>query len=88
MLHAHVPGSSVKLLFSVTTYDEDEESGYISLYNLLEWIRFKLLSNSPIDERWNLQDSLETAINSSGDVMFTATAEFHSRLKRGEKIKF
>lgn len=55
-------GSSVKLMFSVTTYDEDEESGYISLYNLLEWIRFKLLSNSPIDERWNLQDSLETVV--------------------------
>lgn len=55
-------GSSVKLLFSVTTYDEDKSSGYISLYNLLEWIRFKLLSNSPIGERWDLQSSLETAV--------------------------
>ena len=55
-------GSSVKLLFSVTTYDEDKESGYISLYNLLEWIRFKLLSNSPIGERWDLRSSLETAV--------------------------
>lgn len=35
-----------------------------------------------------IQDSVETALNSSGDVMFAATAEFHDRLKRGEKIDF
>lgn len=35
-----------------------------------------------------VQDSVETALNSSGDVMFAATAEFHDRLKRGEKIQF
>jgi len=35
-----------------------------------------------------IQDSVETALNSSGDVMFAATAEFHDRLKRGEKIEF
>lgn len=35
-----------------------------------------------------VQDSLETALNSSGDVMFAATAEFYDRLKRGEKIDF
>lgn len=35
-----------------------------------------------------VQDSVETALNSSGDVMFAATAEFHDRLKRGEEIKF
>ena len=35
-----------------------------------------------------IQDSVETALNSSGDVMFAATAEFHDRLKRGEEIKF
>lgn len=33
-----------------------------------------------------VQDSVETALNSSGDVMFCATAEYHERLKRGEKI--
>ena len=33
-----------------------------------------------------VQDSLETAINSSGDVIFCATAEYHDRLKKGEKI--
>ncbi len=33
-----------------------------------------------------VQDSVETALNSSGDVMFAATAEFHDRMKRGEKI--
>ena len=32
-----------------------------------------------------VQDSLETAINSSGDALFTATAEFCERIKRGEK---
>ena len=33
-----------------------------------------------------VQDSVETALNSSGDVMFAATAEYHDRMKRGEKI--
>ncbi|MBQ2704218.1 MAG: serine/threonine transporter SstT [Clostridia bacterium] len=35
-----------------------------------------------------VQDSLETAINSSGDVIFCATAEYRERLKRGEKVEF
>ena len=35
-----------------------------------------------------VQDSLETALNSSGDVMFAATAEFHDRMKRNEKVDF
>lgn len=34
-----------------------------------------------------VQDSIETALNSSGDVMFAATAEFHDRMKRGEKVE-
>lgn len=34
-----------------------------------------------------VQDSLETAINSSGDVIFCATAEFRDRMKKGEEIK-
>ncbi len=33
-----------------------------------------------------VQDSVETALNSSGDVMFAATAEYHDRMKRGEKV--
>ena len=33
-----------------------------------------------------VQDSVETALNSAGDVMFAATAEFHDRMKKGEKI--
>ena len=33
-----------------------------------------------------IQDSLETALNSSGDVLFTATAEFHDWKKRGKKL--
>ena len=35
-----------------------------------------------------VQDSLETAINSSGDVIFCATAEFRERMKNGEKVNF
>ena len=34
-----------------------------------------------------VQDSLETAINSSGDVIFCATAEYRERMKKSEKIK-
>ena len=35
-----------------------------------------------------IQDSLETALNSSGDVMFTACAEFREWKKQGKEIKF
>ncbi len=35
-----------------------------------------------------VQDSLETAINSSGDVLFCATAEFLEWKKNGKEIKF
>lgn len=34
-----------------------------------------------------IQDSCETAINSSTDVLFTATAEFYNRKKLGKEIK-
>ena len=35
-----------------------------------------------------VQDSLETALNSSGDAIFCATAEFRERIKSGEEISF
>lgn len=35
-----------------------------------------------------VQDSMETALNSSGDVLFTATAEYHDRMKAGEPVNF
>jgi serine/threonine transporter len=35
-----------------------------------------------------VQDSVETALNSSGDVLFTATAEYHDRMKAGEPVNF
>lgn len=35
-----------------------------------------------------IQDSLETAINSSGDVIFCATAEYREKMKKGENIDF
>lgn len=34
-----------------------------------------------------VQDSVETALNSSGDAMFTIAAEMHERIKRGEEVK-
>ena len=33
-----------------------------------------------------IQDSMETALNSSGDVLFTATAEFMEWKKEGKKL--
>ena len=33
-----------------------------------------------------IQDSCETALNSSSDVLFTATAEFRSRMKAGKDM--
>lgn len=35
-----------------------------------------------------IQDSCETAINSSGDVLFAATAEFRTWIKQGREVKF
>ena len=35
-----------------------------------------------------VQDSVETALNSSGDVLFTATAEYHDRRKAGKPVNF
>ena len=35
-----------------------------------------------------IQDSVETALNSSGDAMFTATADFYDRRKRGMEVNF
>ena len=35
-----------------------------------------------------VQDSFETAINSSGDVLFAATAEFREWIKEGKEVRF
>jgi serine/threonine transporter len=35
-----------------------------------------------------VQDSLETALNSSGDVMFAATAEYHQWIKEGKDLPY
>lgn len=35
-----------------------------------------------------IQDSFETAFNSAGDVIFTATAEYREWMKQGKKIEF
>lgn len=35
-----------------------------------------------------IQDSCETALNSAGDALFSATAEYHERAKKGEPVNF
>ncbi|MDO5859628.1 serine/threonine transporter SstT [Methanobrevibacter sp.] len=35
-----------------------------------------------------IQDSCETALNSAGDALFSATAEYHDRAKNGEEVNF
>ena len=35
-----------------------------------------------------IQDSVETALNSSGDAIFTAAAEYRSRMKAGQEVNF
>ena len=35
-----------------------------------------------------IQDSCETALNSAGDALFSATAEYHDRMKRGVPVNF
>jgi serine/threonine transporter len=35
-----------------------------------------------------VQDSVETALNSAGDVLFAATAEFREWIKEGKEVKF
>ena len=35
-----------------------------------------------------IQDSCETALNSAGDALFSSTAEYYERGKRGEDINF
>ncbi len=34
-----------------------------------------------------IQDSCETALNSSSDVLFTATAEYREMIKAGKEVK-
>ena len=35
-----------------------------------------------------IQDSCETALDSAGDALFTATAEYYDRIKKGEPVNF
>ena len=35
-----------------------------------------------------VQDSCETALNSAGDALFSATAEYHDRMKNGEPVNY
>ena len=44
--------STVNISIYVVTYDDDMEFGSESLYHLVEAIRFELLSNNPVNNRW------------------------------------
>ena len=35
-----------------------------------------------------IHDSCETALNSAGDVLFSATAEYHIRIKKGKPVNY
>ena len=50
-----------------------------------EKISFAL--NQRLPEDIVVQDSCETALNSSTDALFAATAEYHDRLNKGESIE-
>lgn len=57
--------STVELAIYVLTYDDDMEKGSESLYHVLEAVRFQLLSNNPVNDRWliNLnEDTIYTGI--------------------------
>jgi hypothetical protein len=51
----------VRLIMYVTTYDPDMQQGHVSLYHLMEWLRYQLLSHNPVPdadgkERWFIVD--------------------------------
>lgn len=55
--------TKVTLLVYVTVYDEDMKLGCESLYHLLEFVRYELLSENPIEDKWQIvDDTLKTTI--------------------------
>ncbi len=58
--------SLVRLTIYATVYDEDMKHGCESLYHILEFLRFHLLTNNPIAERFEIRirddDTVETFI--------------------------
>ena len=57
--------STAIMAIYVVTFDDDVECGSEALYHLIESIRFELLSNNPIKNRWLIdlnEKSLHTSI--------------------------
>ena len=54
--------STVGVTIQVTTYDESMTEGHISLYHLLEVARKELLSQNPIDMKYQIKDNKVTTM--------------------------
>ncbi len=54
--------STVGVTIQVTTYDESMTEGHISLYHLLEVVRKELLSQNPIDMKYQIKDNKVTTM--------------------------
>ncbi|WP_288761024.1 hypothetical protein [uncultured Veillonella sp.] len=54
--------SVVGITIQVTTYDESMTEGHISLYHLLEVVRKELLSQNPIDMKYQIKDHKVTTM--------------------------
>lgn len=53
----------VSLVLYATVYDDDMERGCESLYHLLEFVRYCLLSQNPIRNKWQIvDDAMNTSI--------------------------
>lgn len=55
--------TKVSMVLYATIYDDDMEHGCMSLYHLLEFIRFSLLSQNPVEDKWQIvNDAMKTSI--------------------------
>lgn len=52
----------VTIIAYVTVYDEDMKYGSDRLYHLLEFMRFILLSENPVENKWQIADGMKTTI--------------------------
>lgn len=55
-------GSSVSLVAYATVYDEDMRRGSDSLYHMVELIRFLLLSENPVCDRWQIKPGMKITV--------------------------
>lgn len=55
--------SSVIMGVYVTTYDNDKKFGCLGLYHVIEFLRFQLLINNPVNDKWRIiPGTLSTSI--------------------------